>query len=103
MKCLLLEGVKKVVFKEYSVPKVGDDDVLVKIEARGICGTDLNSYRTGCPNGFGHEIGGYVYLKGKNVNIESNQKVFVSNLTPMDLVTSKMNIFPIWEDLQNIF
>ena len=31
MKCLLLEGVKKVVFKEYSVPEVGNDDVLVKI------------------------------------------------------------------------
>lgn len=87
MKCLLLEGVKKVVFKEYSVPEVGNDDVLVKIEARGICGTDLNSYRTGCPNGFGHEISGYVYQKGKNVNIELNQKVFVSNLTPMDLVS----------------
>lgn len=87
MKCLLIDGVKKVELKDRPIPEVGDDDVLVKLEARGICGTDLNSYRTGVPNGFGHEMGGYVYKKGKNVDIELNKKVFVSNLAAMDLVS----------------
>lgn len=87
MKGLLLRACKEVEFKEYPMPEVGDNDVLVKIEARGICGTDLNSYRTGVPNGFGHEMSGYVYKKGKNVDIALNQKVFVSNLNAMDLVS----------------
>jgi 2-desacetyl-2-hydroxyethyl bacteriochlorophyllide A dehydrogenase len=87
MKCLFIDGVEKVSLKECPIPKVGDNDVLIKLEARGICGTDLNSYKTGYPNGFGHEMAGYIYQKGMNVHAKLNQKVFVSNLTAMDLVS----------------
>ena len=57
------------------MPQVGDDDILIKIEAVGICGSDvhyamdgrLGKYET--PKGFilGHEAAGVVCEVGKNV------------------------------------
>lgn len=81
MKCLFVEGKKRVVLKEGNLPELGSQDVLVKLEARGICGTDLSSYRTGFSNGFGHEIGGYVAKVGDKSEFKVGTKVFVSNLS----------------------
>lgn len=87
MKCLFVDGKCKVSIQDREIPEVGENDALIKIESRGICGTDLNSYRTGVAMGFGHEMGGYVYKKGKNVNIKEGTKVFVNNLNAMSLVS----------------
>ena len=81
MKCLFIDGVKEVSLKERDVLEVGENDVLVKLEARGICGTDLNSYRSGYAMGFGHEMSGYVYKVGANSTFKEGTKVFVSNLS----------------------
>lgn len=86
MKCLYLDDVKKVSFQEKEIPSVGENDVLVQIKARGICGTDLNSYRTGEALGFGHEMGGVIAKVGEKSHFKVGDKVFVSNLTP-NLVT----------------
>lgn len=81
MKCLIIEGVKKVAFVERGIPELGENDVLVKIESRGICGTDLSSYRYGMPNGFGHEMAGVVQEVGSTSEFVVGTKVFVSNLS----------------------
>ena len=70
MKCLFINGVKSVVTEERPVPDIGEKDVLIKLEARGICGTDLTSYRYGMPNGFGHEMAGVVAQAGKDCNFK---------------------------------
>ncbi len=85
MKCLFVDGVKQVSFQEKSVQEIRAKDVIVKLESRGICGTDLTSYRYGMPNGFGHEMAGYVYKAGEESNFKEGARVFVSN-TSMNLV-----------------
>ena len=62
-------------FEEREIPKVKDDEVLVKLEYVGICGSDLHYYETGAigdyvvepPFVLGHEPGGTVVEVGKNV------------------------------------
>ncbi len=31
--------------KEYPIPAIGDDDILVKVEGCGVCGTDAHEYK----------------------------------------------------------
>jgi len=65
------------------VPSVGDDEVLVKVRASGICHSDLN-YRDGVsqvrrlPMTLGHEIAGVVAEKGREVRVvEKSDRVCV--------------------------
>src|SRR3989338_6059766 len=48
--------------EEMPVPKIGPGELLVRVEACGICGSDVMEwYRLGrAPLGLGHEIGGQV-------------------------------------------
>src|SRR2546427_5175980 len=60
---------------EIPIPQVGPDDVLVKVRATTICGTDLHIYnwdpwaqsRLKLPLVFGHECSGEIVEAGKNV------------------------------------
>ena len=31
--------------KEYKIPEIGDDDILVKVEGCGVCGTDAHEFK----------------------------------------------------------
>ncbi len=61
--------------KEIDIPKVGDNDVLVKVKACSVCGTDVHIYnndppwdsRIKPPRTIGHEFTGVVEKTGKNV------------------------------------
>ena len=51
----------EIIFREVDVPKVGDDQVLVKIMNIGICGSDIHVYHgkhpfTKYPVTQGHEV-----------------------------------------------
>jgi len=55
-------------------PCLGDNDVLVKVAAAGICGSDLTYVKVGGvgvpvtePIGLGHELSGVIYCVGANV------------------------------------
>jgi threonine 3-dehydrogenase len=60
---------------ETPVPSCGDDDVLVRVEAASLCGTDLHifhwddwaAHRIGPPLTLGHEFAGTVVEVGRNV------------------------------------
>lgn len=61
--------------KEFPIPEIGDDDILVKVEGCGVCGTDVHEWK-GDPFGFiplvlGHEGTGEVVKLGKNVKVDS--------------------------------
>jgi L-iditol 2-dehydrogenase len=60
---------KDIRIEERPVPEIGDAEILVKIEASGICGTDcLEWYRIDrVPLVLGHEIAGTVVKVGRNV------------------------------------
>jgi L-iditol 2-dehydrogenase len=55
--------------EEVRVPEIRDDWVLVKVEACGICGTDMHyaNHLATEWQGFGHEIAGVVVEVGRNV------------------------------------
>ncbi|MDO5538819.1 MAG: NAD(P)-dependent alcohol dehydrogenase [Eubacteriales bacterium] len=75
MKVAVMLGIGKMGFEERDIPKTKDDEVLVKLEYVGICGSDLHYYETGAigdyvvepPFVLGHEPGGTVVEVGKNV------------------------------------
>lgn len=73
-KVAVLTGAKKIEIFELPVPEIGDDEVLVKVEQTGICGTDVHEYK-GDPFGYipvelGHEGTGTVVKLGKNVTTD---------------------------------
>jgi alcohol dehydrogenase/L-iditol 2-dehydrogenase len=60
--------------REIPVPHIGEDDVLLRVEAVGICGSDLhqyygkNSWRVNYPVVLGHEFAGVVESLGRRVH-----------------------------------
>ena len=73
-----LTALEKFEIKEVDMPKVGDDDVLVKVEGCGICGTDAHEFKRDpfglIPVVLGHEGTGEIVKIGKNVTKDSAGK-----------------------------
>ena len=72
MKALLLTEYKKMHVTDVDEPVVGADDVLVQVEACGICGSDIHGFdgstgRRIPPLVMGHEAAGIVVGTGSNV------------------------------------
>jgi len=71
----VLTQLKHFDIKEYPIPEVGDDDMLVKVEGCGICGTDAHEYKNDpfglIPVALGHEGTGEIVKMGKNVKKDS--------------------------------
>ncbi|MEK6892417.1 MAG: zinc-dependent dehydrogenase [Nanoarchaeota archaeon] len=85
MKVAVYYGNKDVRMEERPIPQINDDELLVKVMASGICGTDVMEwYRIKkAPLVLGHEISGVVEKVGKNVkNFKAGDKVFVSHHVP---------------------
>jgi L-iditol 2-dehydrogenase len=72
MKALLLEAYGRLAVTEMDVPAVGADEVLVRVRACGICGSDIHGY-TGVtgrripPLVMGHEAAGVIERVGDGV------------------------------------
>ena len=64
--------------KEYPMPEVGDDDILVKVEGCGVCGTDAHEFKRDpfglIPVALGHEGTGEIVKMGKNVTVDTAGK-----------------------------
>ncbi|MBQ7446260.1 MAG: zinc-binding dehydrogenase [Clostridia bacterium] len=73
-----LTALEKFEIREYPIPEVGDDDILVKVEGCGICGTDAHEFRKDpfslIPVALGHEGTGEIVKIGKNVKVDSAGK-----------------------------
>lgn len=70
----VLTGPKKIEILELPVPEINDDEILVKVEQTGICGTNVHEYK-GDPFGYipvelGHEGTGTVVKLGKNITTD---------------------------------
>lgn len=73
MKAVFFEGSERLVLKEVEVPRCEEDGILVKVEACGICGSDIRNYHSGLKDNvtyqiMGHEIAGTVVEVGKRVD-----------------------------------
>ncbi len=74
----MLTGPKKIEVQQLPIPELGDNDILVKVEGAGICGTDVHEWK-GDPFGLipvilGHEGTGEVVYTGKNVTCDTAGK-----------------------------
>jgi L-iditol 2-dehydrogenase len=77
MKAIVIEGTKKANYRDVPDPTVGADDVLIRVKAAGICGTDMELYdgvmfyltdgMARLPLIPGHEWAGEVVQTGANV------------------------------------
>ncbi len=76
---------KDVRIEERPIPEINDDEILIKIIASGICGSDVMEwYRIKkAPLVLGHEIAGIVEKAGKNVkNFKIGDKVTATHHVP---------------------
>lgn len=72
MKALLLSDYKQLSVTEFDKPSIGKNDVLVQVQACGICGSDIHGYdgssgRRIPPLVMGHEAAGIVAEVGEDV------------------------------------
>jgi L-iditol 2-dehydrogenase len=70
MKAVFLVGVRTFELREIPEPVPSEDGLVLKVEACGVCGSDLRRWREGPPAGAndivpGHEIGGTVIAAGR--------------------------------------
>jgi len=73
MKALLLSEVKKLELVDAPVPDIGRDEVLVRIHACGVCGSDVHGFdgssgRRIPPLIMGHEAAGVIEKAGRDVS-----------------------------------
>ncbi len=80
MKAVIFKGKGNIKVEEVPKPIIGDADILLKVKASGICGSDLHMYREGMfseilclptDHGLipGHEVTGEVVEVGKEVEV----------------------------------
>lgn len=84
MKVAVMTGIRKMEFEERPIPTPKDDEVLVKIEYVGICGSDMHFFESGRVGNWivndklvlGHESGGTVVEVGEKVkNLKVGDRV----------------------------
>ena len=75
MKVAVMKGIRKMEFEQWPIPQIKDDEVLVKINHVGVCGSDLHFFEAGRIGNWivdsdlvlGHESGGTVVEVGSKV------------------------------------
>ncbi|CAB3257429.1 unnamed protein product [Arctia plantaginis] len=70
--------------KYYPIPEISnDDEVIVRVDHTGVCGTDLHiiqgdfPVRNDRPFPLGHEFSGYIHAVGKNSTFKLGQRVAI--------------------------
>src|SRR3972149_546095 len=88
MKAAVLEELNKMVVKEVDIPEIRDGDVLVRIKACAICGSDIRTFHYGHklvtpPQIIGHEMAGIITKAGKDVRgFKEGDRVTVATSVP---------------------
>ena len=88
MRAQVIEKPGKMVLKEVPIPKINDDEVLIKVKMCGICGTDWKIFKGDYASEFlpmisGHEFWGVIEEVGKNAKgVEIGDRVSVDICMP---------------------
>ena len=88
MKAAVLYDIEKLKIENIPVPKISDKEILIRIKACTICGTDVRIYHYGhknisFPRITGHELAGEIVEVGKKVkDYKEGQKVTVAPHIP---------------------
>jgi L-iditol 2-dehydrogenase len=86
MRAALLFGKEDLRVQEIATPQVGPEEVLLRVEAAAVCGTDIRMFRNGAkgvgpqsPLVLGHELAGTVERAGKSVSgVREGERVAVA-------------------------
>jgi len=85
MKVAMYYNNNDVRIEEMPIPQIKDNELLVKVQTCGICGSDVMEwYRIkNAPRVLGHEMAGDIVKVGKNVNkFKVGDRIFVSHHVP---------------------
>jgi len=91
----VLTGPSRIEIREFPIPAIGPDEILVEVEGAGICGTDVHEYKRDpfglIPVVLGHEGTGKIVKLGANVKADFEGKplavgdrIVTSVLVPAD-------------------
>ncbi|RJP26337.1 MAG: hypothetical protein C4520_00690 [Candidatus Abyssobacteria bacterium SURF_5] len=111
MKAAILKNARELVVEDVPEPKIALDEVLVRIAACGICGTDLHLYKYGALNPnqkMGHESAGTIEQLGDGVDhFHAGDRVAVLGRVPCGrchwCLRSRHHICPNRADLRGGF
>lgn len=67
MKAAVIEGIKNIAVRDVPQPILAEDEVMIKVQYCGICGSDLHAYELGVTVGVGHELSGSIGEVGSKV------------------------------------
>jgi len=81
----MLHGARDLRTTELDVPALGGDDVLVRVAAVGVCGSDMHYYAAGrngqnvlrAPTVLGHEASGVVVAAGAHAGVAAGTRVAI--------------------------
>ncbi len=91
MNAAVLYGREDVKIERVDIPRVAEDEVLVRVEVALTCGTDLKVWKQGFharmikpPALFGHELAGVIEEQGRSVNggVHKGMRVVPANSAP---------------------
>jgi L-iditol 2-dehydrogenase len=96
----VLTGPRQIEVREFPIPDIKDDEILVEVEGCGICGTDVHEYKRDpfklIPVVLGHEGTGTIKALGPNVTQDTagqplavGDKIVTSVLVPDDCAFTK--------------
>src|SRR5215813_11671366 len=104
MKQAIMTAPGKIEFQEVVKPTIQDDEVLLRTQRIGVCGSDIHVYHglhpyTSFPVVQGHEVGGVVAALGKNVTgLKVGDKItFMPQVTCGKCYTCKHGMYHICE------
>lgn len=85
MSAAVYRGAGKVAVEQVPVPEIGPGELLVRVAACGICGTDIKKIQYGFvspPQIFGHEIAGTVVAAGEGAKFRTGDRVITFHHIP---------------------
>jgi L-iditol 2-dehydrogenase len=88
MRAAVYRGDRRVIVEEIPTPEIGPGEILIRVEACGVCHTDLKKVEYNLlppPRVYGHETAGTVALVGANVTqYKAGDRVIVFHHIPCD-------------------
>jgi len=105
MKALMLQEYNKLSYEDVPEPEYGPDDVLLRVDACGICGSDVHGLdgstgRRIPPLIMGHEASGVIEAAGANVKNwgKGDRVTFDSTVYPLDDWYTKKGLYNLSDD-----
>jgi len=74
MKAAFFHGKEDIQIHEIDIPKINEDEILIKVRVCGVCGSDVRSYYEGAEGRYkipvilGHEVSGEVFKTGGEID-----------------------------------